>query len=165
MSDEPVIEIRETQERDASWIKDMMVSHWGGLEVVVHGDVFIPHLLPGYVAVTTGGERVGLVTFVKQTEQWEIITLNSQNPGLGIGTSLISEVITNAKKNSCSSVILTTTNDNLKALDFYLKKGFGIREIHAGAVDQSRKIKPAIPTFSSNGLPIRDEIDLVLDLN
>jgi ribosomal protein S18 acetylase RimI-like enzyme len=165
MNEEPAFELREIVETDSSWIKNLMVSSWGSQEVVVRGNVFLPHLLSGYVAVTFNGERIGLVTYRKLMDHWEIITLNSINPGTGIGTALVSEIRKRAREDSCSKIVLTTTNDNIQALDFYQKHGFRIREIRLGAVDQARKIKPSIPEFSSNGIPVRDEIDLELDLN
>jgi DNA-3-methyladenine glycosylase I len=164
MNEKIDFDVRETQNADASWIKDLMISHWGSQEVIVHGDVFMPHLLPGYIAVANSGERIGLATFVKKMNHLEIITLNSLNPGIGIGTALISVIRERARKDAYSRVILTTTNDNLNALDFFQKLGFVIDKIRSGEVDQARKIKPAIPMISSDGIPIQDEIDLELKI-
>lgn len=55
---------------------------------------------------------------------------------------------------------LITTNDNLNALGFYQKRGFRIKAVYPGAVDEARRIKPEIPLAASNGIPIRDEIEL-----
>ncbi|HEX6140904.1 MAG TPA: 2-oxo-4-hydroxy-4-carboxy-5-ureidoimidazoline decarboxylase, partial [Candidatus Limnocylindria bacterium] len=58
---------------------------------------------------------------------------------------------------------LVTTNDNLDALHFYLRRGMRVAAVHAGAVDRDRALKPEIPRFNgSNGLPIRDLVELEL---
>ena len=82
----------------------------------------------------------------------------------GVGTSLLSEVIKVAEGAGCKRVCLTTTNDNIKALEFYQNRGFALVAIHRGAVDRARTIKPSIPRVSPAGIPIKDEIELELSL-
>ena len=53
---------------------------------------------------------------------------------------------------------------NLNALQFYQKRGFDIVKLHINAVKQSRKIKPEIPLIGFNGIPIRHEIELEMNL-
>jgi hypothetical protein len=57
-----------------------------------------------------------------------------------------------------------TTNNNLRALAFYQKRGFRLVGLRPGAIDEERKLKPSMPTVDANGLPIRDEIHLELAL-
>jgi hypothetical protein len=55
------------------------------------------------------------------------------------------------------------TNDNVEALRFYQRKGFRLRALRAGAVDEARRsLKPTIPE-TNDGICIRDELELVLD--
>jgi len=59
---------------------------------------------------------------------------------------------------------LVTTNDNLPAIGFYLRRGFHVVRVHEGAVDSDRRLKPQIPaTNPDNGLPIRDLVEFALD--
>ena len=60
---------------------------------------------------------------------------------------------------------LITTNDNLDAIRFYQRRGFTIATVHAGAIEQSRTIKPSIPLVGSYGIPIRDEIEFEMLLS
>jgi hypothetical protein len=53
-----------------------------------------------------------------------------------------------------------TTNDNLEALRFYQRRGFVLVALHAGAIAESRRLKPAIPLAGRYGIAIRDEIEL-----
>ena len=156
--------IREVQDQDISWIKDLTINQWGDELVAVHGDLYIPHDLSGFIAVNPSGEPIGLVTFIIDSGECEIVTLNSLETDRGVGTSLLSEVIKVAEGAECKRVSLTTTNDNIKALGFYQKRGFALVAIHRGAVDRARTVKPSIPLVSPAGIPIKDEIELELSL-
>jgi hypothetical protein len=57
-----------------------------------------------------------------------------------------------------------TTNDNLAALRFYQRRGMRLVAVHAGAVAEARRLKPSIPLVGQHGIPIRDELELELDL-
>jgi ribosomal protein S18 acetylase RimI-like enzyme len=59
---------------------------------------------------------------------------------------------------------VTTTNDNLSGLRFYQRRGFRIVAVRPDAVAASRRMKPGIPEVGEYGIPIRDEIELVLML-
>jgi 2-oxo-4-hydroxy-4-carboxy--5-ureidoimidazoline (OHCU) decarboxylase len=60
---------------------------------------------------------------------------------------------------------LLTTNDNLEALHFYLRRGMRIAAVHDGAVERDRELKSEIPLFNGdNGLPLRDYIELELPI-
>ena len=91
----------------------------------------------------------------------EIISLNSIEEGKGIGTSLINEIENIVIKNNCKLIKLVTTNDNLLALRFYQKRGFILSRIINNAVEEARKLKPEIPLIGNDGIPIRDEIELI----
>jgi ribosomal protein S18 acetylase RimI-like enzyme len=60
---------------------------------------------------------------------------------------------------------LVTTNDNVDAIRFYQRRGYRIASIDRGAVDRARSIKPSIPLIGFHGIPIRDELTLVKDLD
>jgi hypothetical protein len=58
-----------------------------------------------------------------------------------------------------------TTNDNVDALRFYQRRGFRLAALHQGAVDDSRaRLKPEIPEIGEHRIPLRDELDLELEL-
>ena len=58
---------------------------------------------------------------------------------------------------------LVTTNDNLPAIHFYLRRGLHVAAVHDGAVEADRALKPEIPAVNPvNGLPIRDLIEMEL---
>ena len=102
----------------------------------------------------------GIVICQVSDDDCEVVTLNSVEPGIGIGTALIEAVRKKAKQQGCSRLWLVTTNDNFEALGFYQKRGFVLVKIHRNAVARSRKLKPSIPLYGIESIPIRDEIEL-----
>ena len=69
-----------------------------------------------------------------------------------------------ARERGCRRLFLITTNDNLRALAFYQKRGFELAALRRGALNESRKLKPSIPLIGENGIPLRDEIELEMSL-
>ena len=140
-----------------------VAEHWGAEIVAVHGTVYHPAELPGFVAEVSR-KVAGLVTYHIAGNGCEIVTLDSLRPSLGIGTTLIESVKAAAGAAGCRRLWLITTNDNLHALGFYQKRGFRLVAVYPGAVSESRMLKPEIPLIGSDGIPIRDEIELEIVL-
>jgi N-acetylglutamate synthase-like GNAT family acetyltransferase len=161
---ESQIVIRPTSVADRFWMREFIGEHWGDEKMVMHGAIVYPAELSGFVAEHNGA-IVGLVTYQMRGDLCEITSLDSTEPGMGIGTALLESVIWAATEGNCSRIWLITTNDNLEALGFYQKRGFRLTAIHPGAVDRARMVKPSIPLIGENGIPIHDEIELELDLN
>jgi GNAT superfamily N-acetyltransferase len=155
--------IRATTEDDRSFIREFITHHWYGEAVVVHGEIFYPAELPGFIAIKDA-ETIGLVTFQIRKPICEIVTLDSLAENTGVGSGLIDAVKKTATESGCTRLTLVTTNDNLKALSFYQKRGFVLRAVYPGAVDKSREIKPSIPKLGENGIPIHDEIQLEMEM-
>ncbi len=151
---------------DKGWVLEWIAEQWNAPMVVVHGQIYQPHQLPGFAArmAGRGGEPVGLVTYTIEGKDCEVVTLDSRQTDHGIGTGLIEAVEKQARQAGCRRVWLVTTNDNLHALGFYQKRGFHICRVDPGAVDRSRRIKPEIPLTGNENIPIHDELELELML-
>jgi len=61
-------------------------------------------------------------------------------------------------------ICLTTTNDNLKGIGFWQKRGFKLVRVYPNAMEYTRKLKPAVPLLGENGIPLRDELELEMIL-
>ncbi len=59
---------------------------------------------------------------------------------------------------------LEISNDNIEALRFFQKRGFALVTIHRNAIEESRRLKPEIPSLGKHNIPIRDEIELEMIL-
>lgn len=143
---------------DAAWLEGALSDAFGSAELVFRGALVDARRLPGVVA----GAREGLAQTRPTGQGWlDLATLVSLSPGRGIGRALIAEVKRQARAGSFAGVAVTTTNDNLRALDLYQRNGFRLFALRPGAVDLAREtLKPQIPVLAANGLPIRDEIEL-----
>ena len=95
----------------------------------------------------------------------EIVSLDSFEENLGIGTLLINKAIEFFRQSSFKRLWLITTNDNLNALKFYQKRNFKISNFHLNAIRNSRNIKPSIPKLGYENIPIEHEIELEYNYN
>jgi GNAT superfamily N-acetyltransferase len=109
-------------------------------------------------------QRGNIITFVIRGEECEIVSLDSVIENHGIGSALLKQVETFAPQHGCALIRLITTNDNLRALRFYQKRGYQIVKVFPNAVEKARQIKPSIPLVSADGIPIRDEFLLTKQL-
>ena len=158
-----MIELRRLTQEDLPRLRQFWKDHWGDEFVVGHGVVYYPDALDGFVMMNSD-EWVGLVTYLFSGEDCEIVSIDSTREGQGIGTKLIDATVAEARQRNCKRIFLVTTNDNLKALGFYQKRGFEMVKINRGAVNDSRKIKPSIPLIGMYNIPLRDEIELEIPL-
>ena len=141
-----------------------MRTHWGSESMAVRGQLFRMDELPG-LAAEVDGTVVGLATYRIDGATCELMSLDSLREGRGVGGALVDAVIELARAAGCARLTLVTTNDNLNALRFYQKRGFRLRALRPGAMDAARReLKPEIPLLGENGIPIRDEIELEMEI-
>lgn len=148
---------------DRAWVRQFVIERWGAPVVVGHGVVHTPGELPGFAAFD-GDALVGMLTYHIVGDACEVVTVDSVREGAGIGSALIEAAADAARRAGCARLWLITTNDNLKALRFYQKRGLRLVAVHRGAVDRARKIKPEIPPLGHDGIPLHDEIELEMRL-
>lgn len=178
--------IRPIQPDDLAFIREELRTHWNDTGIWSIGRRFQADQLPGFVAIEeteAGGTGVppvrgkrqaggtpappelnylGLVTYAIQDGgfQGEVVTLSSRSENSGVGAALLDAAVQAIKQAGCSRAYLTTTNDNLRALGFYQKRGWKLAKLHKGLIDEARKRVPVIPVMGLNGIPLRDEIEL-----
>jgi ribosomal protein S18 acetylase RimI-like enzyme len=155
--------LRRLTIEDLPRLRQFWIEHWGGDEMPVHGRIYRPEQLDGFV-VEENNNWIGLITFIVENNELEVVSLNSLHEGQNIGTTLINKVIEEARAKGCQRIFLITTNDNLNALGFYQKRGLELVKINRGAVNESRRLKPGIPLIGENNIPLRDEIELEMIL-
>jgi GNAT superfamily N-acetyltransferase len=153
--------IRPAESADAAWISGFLRERWRATVIVVHGEVIDAAALPALIAQN----RQGLATYRLHSSEAELVTLDAVPAGAGIGTALVEALTAKLRVGGCERLWLTTTNDKLSALRFYLRRGFRLIQVRSGAVDDARELKPSIPTVGEHGIPVHAELDLcrVLD--
>jgi N-acetylglutamate synthase-like GNAT family acetyltransferase len=158
-----MITVRERSSEDQEWILQVITENWGSTRIVTRGRIHDVENIGGYIA-EKDGEPVGVLTFQIYGRECELISMNSLERGVGIGTALLDVLREKAKENECRGIWMITTNDNVDAMRFYQKKGFFFVNVHRDAVVAARRLKPEIPEIGLYGIPIRDEIELVMPL-
>jgi ribosomal protein S18 acetylase RimI-like enzyme len=161
--DDHGVTVRPLDDGERPWLREVLAERWGGDEVQGRGRSWRPGELDALVAVEHG-ERIGAATFAVAGEEAELVTLDALAPGRGAGRALVDAVAAAAREAGASRLRVMTTNDNLRALRLYQRAGFRFEALRPGAVDAARERKPSIPATGADGIPIRDELDLVLDL-
>ena len=157
------MEIREIDQSNRKTIDDFIIGHWFTLRMAVRGECVDLGSADGWYACE-GDEIIGLITCRVRGDELEILSLDSLRENQGIGTALVNEVVSKAKAAGIPKITVITTNDNLRALGFYQKRGFDMIKLHRGAVNRARAIKPEIPLTGLDGIPLRHEIELELEL-
>jgi ribosomal protein S18 acetylase RimI-like enzyme len=152
------MKIVSTKELEKGIITNFFITHWGSPQMVISSGIFQCDDLEGFAALNEKGNIIGFLTFNIDRDECEIISLDSLEEERGVGTTLIQRVENYAKENDCQRIKLVTTNDNLHALGFYQKRGYKLVGVFPHAVENARRVKPEIPLFAENGIPIRDEI-------
>lgn len=155
--------IRPIEEKDRSFTTTALKNLWGSEKMAIRGTLIDVSPLDGFLA-EDDGRIVGLVTYLIENNSCDITSLNALTPGKGIGTAFIEEVKKTAKEHNCLRLTVITTNDNTKALHFYQKRGFVISALFKDIMKEERKLKPEIPLTGEDGIPLRDEIELEMQL-
>lgn len=132
-----------------------------GEKVVSRGQIHVLRDLPGYIAENQEGIQ-GVLFYHIVNVDCEIVVLESNIENMGIGSKLIEMVKEKALALHCKRIWLITTNDNIRAIRFYQRRGFDMKCLHYNAVEAARLIKPAIPLIGEDGIPIRHEIEFEL---
>jgi GNAT superfamily N-acetyltransferase len=144
---------------DYDWATAMLTEEWGAPVVVSRGVLHDPRTLPGFVA-RRDGEPVGLVTFHVTGDDCEVVSIN----GYGVGAALLDAAVDAARRLGCRRAWLVTTNDNIRALRFYQRRGWDLVALHRDGVTAGRRLKPGIPELGLDGIPLRHELELELRL-
>jgi len=153
------VEIRERRPEDERSLEAFVARHQ--LRRLARFGELLDPLDYSALVVDDNGRVAGLLTYIVDPEQCEILSLHVDAQWLGMGTRLLAALEEQAKNRGCDRLIVLTTNDNVDALRFYQRRGFSLAALHKGAVDKSRVLlKPEIPKLGDYGIPLRDELEL-----
>ena len=149
---------------DHAWAERLIAGQSGGRrEVARLGELLDPLALEGLVA-ESDGHPVGVATIHETVDGGlEVLTIHAEPRGRGAGTALLETAWHVAAASGHHRLWLVTTNDNLDAIHFYLRRGMRVAAIHPGAVERDRALKPEIPAANpENRIPIRDLVEFEL---
>jgi ribosomal protein S18 acetylase RimI-like enzyme len=155
--------VRRATAGDRAWIESFLEDR--GWTLVARRNELVRALDHPMLMALDGNEPAGFLTYLLGADACEVLTLNAVRPWHGAGTALLSAVAVIARDAGCTRLWLVTTNDNVDALRFYQRRGYRLRTLWPGAIDRARRdLKPELPEIGDHGIPIRDELELELDL-
>jgi 2-oxo-4-hydroxy-4-carboxy--5-ureidoimidazoline (OHCU) decarboxylase/GNAT superfamily N-acetyltransferase len=158
------LRVRDLEPADHDWARGLIARHQGGTHQVARlGELLDPLAMEGLVA-EADGEPMGLATVQETPDRGlEVVLLLAEPPGIGAGSRLLETAREVAAASGHHRLWLVTTNDNLEAIHFYLRRGLRVATVHADAVAADRALKPQIAERNAdNGLPIRDLVEFEL---
>lgn len=151
--------IRRTAEGDKPWIRRLLRQYWASERIISRGRLHDVVDYEGFAAFRDD-EPVGLIMFLIEGDECEIIVHNSTADSGGIGSCLLAAARNEARERGCRRLWLVTTNDNTPAVRFYQRRDFDICAFHRNAITESRRLKPEIPDEGLFGIRVRHEIEL-----
>jgi GNAT superfamily N-acetyltransferase len=144
---------------DQEYIRKRWEETWG-LPVVSIDRNYTPEDVSGLCWRDEWGEAQGLITWHIEGDRAEIVTLDAYQQGRHIGGRLLDGAEAELRRRSVHQVRIVTTNDNLRAIAFYLRRGYRIVRVELDGMDRVRKLKPGIPERGLDGIPLRDMFEL-----
>ena len=150
--------VRPLGEDDRSWTAEALIRAWGSTSVARKGGLVEASGLPGYVALVEG-EPVGLLTYARQGDEVEIVTIHVEREGVGVGRALMDAVLSEARRTRARRIWLVTTNDNIRAIRFYQRWGMdlvGTDQRRCGRLPEGEAVDPV---GGEHGILVRHELE------
>jgi GNAT superfamily N-acetyltransferase len=140
-------------------IRSMAEEKWHPPIVTTFRD-YMPEDVEGMVWRNEQGEVQGLITWHIDGERAEVVTLDAYQQGQHIGGRLLDGAEAEFRKRGVRKVSITTTNDNLRAIAFYVRRGYRIVKIELDGMNRVRARKPALSLVGIDNIPLRDMFEL-----
>ena len=104
--------------------------------------------------------RIGVVTWWSDGKRAEIVSVHAQPQGSGTGTRIMDAAEEELRRRGVTTVVLATTNDNVRALSFYIGRGYRLVRLYLDAMDRVRALKPGVPSTGRDGVRLQDMWEL-----
>ena len=127
-------------------------------------------VLDGPALVASGNDQpIGIVSWriddSGAAAEVRVLLVAAEARGQGVGRALIEAAGDALREAGVRRAWLVTTNDNLAALALYQKAGWRLSALRPGAIDELRRsTKPSISETGEHGIPLRDELELEIEL-
>ncbi|MEX0683968.1 MAG: GNAT family N-acetyltransferase [Dehalococcoidia bacterium] len=145
---------------DTADIERIWRERWG-LPLISVRRQYEPADVEGMFYEDEWGTPQGLVTWHVDGDDAEIVSLDAFEQGRHIGGRLIDAAENELLALGVKRVTIVTTNDNIRALSFYVRHGYRLVALHLDAVEAVRKVKPSVPLTGNHNLPLQDMLELV----
>jgi len=148
---------------DRAFLDELLRLRWSGGALMLRGKIVHPKDVEALAAYHEG-HLAGVATWRLEGPVIYLATLNNITEQRGVGVALLEATKLLGRQKGAGLLRVIVTNDNLNGLGFYQRRGFRIVAVHPGVIDTLRALHPAIPVMGANRIPMRDEIELEIDL-
>ncbi len=139
-------------------VNEFLKEHWYATTMVLRGDILDMTKAEGFF-LEAEGAILALLTYRFDGTIFEILSLDSLRENEGTGTQMVDEAVRRAKTLGAKKLVVLTSNDNMRAMAFYQKRGFDLARLYRNGLDAARRLKPDIPTVGRDNIPLRHELE------
>jgi GNAT superfamily N-acetyltransferase len=161
VSEEKPFEIRPMSDR--AQLEELLRMRWPDATLIICGQFIRPEDVEG-LGYYSGDRLHGIATWRSSPRIMHIVAVNAFSEMRGVGGALVDAMAAHGRAQGMGVLRATISNDNIVALRFYQRRGFRITAFHRGIIEAMRNVKPSIPQFGLDGIPMRDEFELELEL-
>jgi GNAT superfamily N-acetyltransferase len=148
---------------DIELLRSLLRQRWGET-LMMFGRAWREDEYQSIGAFDASGASIGLATFAQYKTTLLVFSIDNFSAVPGVGKALLAELTAIGLKNGARALRVLTTNDNMRALRFFQMHGFRIVAFYPGAVAVYRTVTPSLPEYGQDGIPVRDAIELEIDL-
>lgn len=156
------LEFRDRRSEDIDWF-ERAVQSLGGPMIVSNDTVYDARDHTARIA-WHGAKPVGLSVYRRfDTQTLEVLAFKASVSGQGVGSALLKDLVLIAGLYKIGTIVLDTTNDNIRALRFYERNGFTVNAWRHGAFRRVLALKgmdPDTVLVGDNDIEIRDVLRL-----
>ncbi|GEM_PF-1191896 len=162
----PQLAIRDLTPDDQPALRDILLAFWGKTaNMLSFGRTYNLLEQPGigaFAATPTGEELAGVLLWTTFEGRGLVLDLSiwPRYQGSGVASQLLALFEERLRSQGISEVILTTTNDNVPALEFYFQHGFVIERVLPGEIARHHTASSE-ENVGFAGVEVRDEVQLV----
>ncbi|MDR6869689.1 GNAT superfamily N-acetyltransferase [Bosea sp. BE125] len=154
--------IRDVEDKRA--FLALMMASWGSHSMMIGVHVYDCAELDLLGVFAPDGEAMAYASWTMRGDVALLCALHSVAPGQGAAIQLLDAVKAAAKAKGAVKLRAMLTNDNLPGLVFYQKCGFRFSGLYVEAIDAYRSVVPTIIKTGYQGLPVRDALELEIEL-
>lgn len=144
-------------------VNEFLKEHWYATTMVLRGEILDMTRAEGFF-LEEEGAILALLTYRFDGGVFEILSLDSLRENEGLGTQMVDEAVRRAKTLGAKKLVVLTSNDNMRAMAFYQKRGFDFVKLYRNGLDAARRLKPDIPTVGRDNIPLRHELEFEMIL-
>ena len=139
-------------------VNAFLKEHWYATTMVLRGEILDMTRAEGFF-LEEDGAILALLTYRFDGGVFEILSLDSLRENEGLGTRMVDEALRRARELNAEKMVVITSNDNMRAMAFYQKRGFDLVRLYRNGLEAARRLKPDIPLVGRDDIPLRHELE------